>query len=83
MNHKADILNNNTILCAGATYSGTDAIGKACRALGNGILNVYRGDDLSLTVNVEKRALKSLSENDKGGLRYGKYSPMPESMKGA
>lgn len=73
-NHTATI-EGDILVCGGREYRGTDQVGKLCRELKEGILLVYRDSKLSMTINVESRAEKSLSENDKNGLRYVKYQP--------
>jgi hypothetical protein len=60
---------HNTVL-----YKGNDQVGKLCRELKTGTLHIYRTGKVAMTIDVEKRALKSLTEND-SGLRYGKYTP--------
>lgn len=80
MEHRADI-SGDLLLHDGEIFKGTDQVGKLCRKLKEGILRVYRAENLAMTVNVESRAEKSLSETDKGGLRYGKYAPFPEFLK--
>jgi len=64
----------------GTEYTGTDKVGKLCRELGAGTLEIYRDDMLCMTVDVEQRALKSLSENDRG-FSLGKYKPFPDTLK--
>lgn len=54
-------------------YTGTDQLGKLCRKLKTGTLEIYRNDKLSLTVNVEQRAALALSESKTTGLRLSKY----------
>lgn len=59
----------------GKEYMGTDAVGKLCRVLGQGTLEIYRGDMLCMTVNVEKRKEKILEELKHSGFRMIKYRP--------
>ena len=57
----------------GEAYRGTDQIGKLCRKLQTGTLEIYRGDMLCLTVDVEKRKGTTLSENKVTGFRSSRY----------
>ena len=59
----------------GKMYSGTDAVGKMCRILKEGVLKIYRGDMLCLVIDIAKRAKKSLWETDAKGLHVGVYVP--------
>ena len=61
----------------GISYTGTDQVGKLCRVLKEGVLEIYRDGRLSMTIhNVQKRSEKSLTENGTG-LQYIKYNPFP------
>ena len=66
---KSDELWHNNVL-----YKGTDQLGKLCRVLKDGNLSIYRTGKVVMTVDVAKRAEKSLHENDTG-LGYVKYRP--------
>lgn len=63
----------------GKKYIGTDALGHLCRELVSGRLECYRGDMLCLTVDVAKRAARSLFYADKRGYGYRKYVPFDAS----
>ena len=49
-------------------YTGVDQVGKLCRDLRSGTLKIYRGEMLCLTVDVKKRAGRSLRDDKKIGL---------------
>lgn len=74
MDHTAHFNNSDQLIHDDVIYTGTDQLGKLCRVLKHGTLTVYRGEKPCLIVDVEKRALKALTENDKG-FRLGKYEP--------
>lgn len=59
----------------GREFMGTDAVGKLCRELGTGTLEIYRKGMLCMTVNVEKRKGKVLTEKSGSGLKFAKYDP--------
>lgn len=73
-NHTARFEGSDKLFCNNVEYKGTDAVGKLCRVLKTGNLTIFRNGRVSRTVNVEKRALKSLHDNDMG-LGYHKYTP--------
>lgn len=78
MKHTAHI-EGNSYRMAGKTYTGTDAVGKMCRELETGTLEIYRGEKLCLVIDVEKRKTKALTENDKR-IGYVKWQPFPEGV---
>lgn len=59
----------------GETFKGTDAVGKLCRKLQTGTLEIFRYGRLAMTVDVEKRKEQSLTENAEHGFRMRKYKP--------
>lgn len=73
-NHTARFEGSDKLFCNNVEYTGADAVEKLCRVLKTGKLTIFRNGRVSMTVNVAKRAEKSLTENDKG-LRYIKYRP--------
>lgn len=76
--HRANIIGGSYFI-GEKEYSGTDAVGKICRDLVTGVLEVYRGDLLVLTINIDWRKNKSLSDNDKR-IGYVNYNPFPENF---
>lgn len=74
MEHTARFEGSNELHHNGVCYKGTDQVGKLCRVLKTGRLSIFRTGKVVMIVDVEKRALKSLHENDKG-LGYHKYTP--------
>lgn len=60
----------------GKIYEGTDKLGKLCRELGKGTVEVYKGDKLCYTCDAEERGKMSLQENQ-NGLAYRPYKPFP------
>jgi hypothetical protein len=79
MNYEAQAVSDYLVM-DGREFKGTDQMGKLCRELKQGTLHVYRDGKISMTVDIAKRAEKSLSENDKNGLRYVKYTPFPDKL---
>lgn len=78
MEHTARFEGSDELHCNGLLYKGTDQVGKLCRVLKTGSLSIFRTGKVVMTVDVEKRALKSLTENDKG-FRLVKYTPFDVS----
>jgi hypothetical protein len=77
MDYEANILNYDSYVRGGTVYRGTDAVGKMCRELGEGILRVYSTTGIAFVVpDIAARARLSLTEGDKG-LKYVKYRPNP------
>lgn len=74
MEHTARFEGSEELHHNGICYKGADQVGKLCRVLKTGRLSIYRTGKVVMTVDVEKRALNSLTENDKG-LGYIKYRP--------
>ncbi len=66
---KSDELWHNDVL-----YKGTDQVGKLCRVLKEGRLSIFRIGKVVMTIDVAKRAEKSLTENDRG-MKMVKYVP--------
>ena len=60
-------------------YKGNDQVGNLCRDLDTGTLEIYRGDMLCLTVNVDKRKTRALREHKHTGLAYAKWMPFPDA----
>lgn len=60
----------------GKIYEGTDKLGKLCRELGTGKVEVYNGDKLCYTCEAEERGKMSLQENSLR-LTYRPYKPFP------
>lgn len=79
MYHTAKFENSNELWHNGKLYSGTDQVGKLCRELKTGNLDIFRNGKVVMKVNVEKRAEKSLTEND-NGLGYVKYRPFDRTV---
>lgn len=80
MEHNAEFVGQD-LVHNGLPYRGNDKVGKLYRELKEGTLHVYRDGKIAMSGDIAKRALLSLGENDKNGLRYGKYSPFPENLK--
>jgi hypothetical protein len=60
----------------GEIFTGDDKLGKLCRKLKTGTLEVYRQDGvLAYTCNIEGRAKKKIKDYPDEGLRYRKYVP--------
>lgn len=74
MEHTARFEGSDELYHNGVCYKGTDQVGKLCRVLQNGKLSIFRTGKVVITVDVEKRAEQSLTENDKR-LSYTKYKP--------
>ena len=68
------------VVYQGQAFKGTDAVGKLCRFLdSDGRLDIYRDGKPALSIlDIRKRALVSLRENDKG-FGWGKYVPFSAS----
>lgn len=74
MEHTARFEGSSELHHNGVCYKGTDQVGKLCRVLQNGKLSIFRTGKVVMTVDVEKRAEQSLTENDKR-FGYTKYTP--------
>jgi antirestriction protein ArdC len=74
MEHTARFEGSDELHHNGVCYKGTDQVGKLCRVLKTGKLSIFRTGKVVMTVDVEKRAEQSLTENDKR-LGYTKYTP--------
>lgn len=60
----------------GINYTGTDQVGKLCRFLGEGRLEIFRGEKLCLIVaDISARGRRSLCEPKNGTLHYAVYTP--------
>lgn len=88
MLHKADLVKRDIptqsynglleddLVHNGVTYRGADQLGKLCRVLGKGKLEVYRDGKLSYSLkDISARAEKSLREDKGGGFKPVKYTP--------
>lgn len=80
MKHRAEFFERRVktgivdgVVFDGREYTGADAVGKLCRELKAGTLEIYRGDLLCMTFDIEKRAKRSLTESPSCGLRYADY----------
>lgn len=72
---KAQFKDSHAVVYEGKEYKGGDFVGRLCRELKTGTLEIYRGDMLCLTVNVEERAKVSLTDSDTRGLGMAEYRP--------
>lgn len=73
---KPDRLVQPDLLHDGIRYRGADQVGKLCRVLETGTLEIYRGDMLCMSFDVEERAKYSLSESKNGyGIIKRPYKP--------
>jgi hypothetical protein len=75
---RAEFIRDTTV-CNGAVFKGTDQVGRLCRELKAGTLQIYRSDMLCMTLDIAERAEKSLGESDRG-LRFSKYQPFDRSV---
>jgi len=74
--HKAEF-KGQSLVHGDVVYKGCDQVGRLCRVLKQGTLDIYRDSKIAGTVkDVSKRAEMQLSENDRG-FRYVKYKPNP------
>lgn len=70
LNYEGYVVHNGT------EYLGTDAVGKLCRFLGTGRLEIYRQGKLALVVpDIDRRASESLTEHKERGFRRVPYRP--------
>lgn len=77
-----DTLNEDDLLYDGVRYRGVDQVGKLCRVLGNGVLQINRnGKPACMVWDVASRAKKSLQENKTHGFRMVKYAEFAERVK--
>jgi len=69
MIHKAEFTEHK-LHYNGKIYRGTDKVGQLCRILKTGTLEIYQGKQPHMVFDVEIRAKKRLTEEDRNGFAW-------------